>query len=363
MVVRNILLANGAMVLTQTIFGVGNVVAFIYLDGNPIVFALIREAIAGPLLLGLAFIVPILTRSCSCKDASTNNENENPHGRSGTAVKALTEAAVECDREGVRDPSQLQGHAVGGVDAELQRQSQQKPACAFFVKWYILCGLFLFGCNFCYIVGLKLAGALSAGIWQPSQPIITGAAGLILGIERFYWLKFFGIIIAVSGCAFHVLWPELTSPANATNSSGGDVSDNLVLLGNACLFLNCFSISMFYVFQKKLLKFHSPILVLGISYAVATVFMCAAALLCNNIPVMLAIVCPDCQNQSAWEIPASDMVGILYWVIAGSIGGYFFFSWANQYIEASLVAAYTALQPVTTGIATYLALVCCRHAC
>lgn len=38
----------------------------------------------------------------------------------------------------------------------------------------------------------------------------------------------------------------------------------------------------------------------------------------------------------------------LFWLI---------FSWANQYIEASLVAAYTALQPVMTGAATYLALV------
>ncbi len=56
-------------------------------------------------------------------------------------------------------------------------------------------------------------------------------------------------------------------------------------------------------------------------------------------------------------IPSSDFVGILYWVFAGSVGAYFLFSWANQYIEASLVAAYTALQPVTTGIATYLALV------
>ena len=56
-------------------------------------------------------------------------------------------------------------------------------------------------------------------------------------------------------------------------------------------------------------------------------------------------------------IPGSDMVGILYWVFAGSLGAYYLFSWANQYIEASLVAAYTALQPVMTGIATYIALV------
>lgn len=327
MVARNILLANGAMVLTQTIFGVGNVVAFIYLDGNPIVFALIREAIAGPLLLGLAFLVPFLTRSCKGKPASrhTTIDDHDQRGRSGNEVKALTEASMEESEGGgvVQGPSsqQGQGHAVGGVDAELQRQSQQKPACGFFVKWYTLCGLFLFGCNFCYIVGLKLAGALSAGIWQPSQPIITGAAGLILGIERFYWLKFIGIIVAVSGCAFHVLWPELTAPpSNATNASGGggDVSDDddLVLLGNACLFLNCFSISMFYVFQKKLLKFHSPILVLGISYAVATVFMCAAALLCNNIPAMLTIVCPDCQNKSAWVRGAP----LRAWCVDGFVG-------------------------------------------
>ena len=30
------------------------------------------------------------------------------------------------------------------------------------------------------------------------------------------------------------------------------------------------------------------------------------------------------------------MIGIFYWVFAGSMGGYFLFSWANQYLDASL---------------------------
>lgn len=264
------------MVSTQTIFGIGNVVAFIYLSGNPIVFALIREAIAGPLLLLLAFTIPRIR---------CNNSTKRKRNTSQSEVRSLSEASK--GEEDVDDSSDL--------DA-----SQSRPPSSYFVKWSIVCGLCLFGCNFCYIVGLKLAGALSAAIWQPSQPIITGAAGLILGIEKFYCLKFAGIVIAVLGCAFHVLYPELIDQTNTTNSTTG-TGEGLVLLGNACLFMNCFCISMFYIFQKKLLKYQSPILVLGYSYAIATVFMVCAALLFNNIPQLLAVVCPECTgNSSGW---------------------------------------------------------------
>ena len=55
-------LVHGALILVQVIFGVGSVVGKVGVSTfNPVLFALIREACAGPLLLVRAFV-----RACVC---------------------------------------------------------------------------------------------------------------------------------------------------------------------------------------------------------------------------------------------------------------------------------------------------------
>lgn len=99
--------ASLAIFFANCLFAVGNVVSTITLKGiNPILFALIREAVAGPLLVAVA-------------------RWQYP-------------------------------------DVVVKRKDCWR---------FALTGVSLWANNLCYIVGVKLAGATAAGIWQPAQPV------------------------------------------------------------------------------------------------------------------------------------------------------------------------------------------------
>lgn len=135
------LIANASMLASNVLFGLGNVVGKIGLDEtNPIVFALLRELMAGPLLLFAAFL--------------------------------------------------LERHTMY---AKWRRKDG---------RLFVASGCCVFGSNFCYILGLKFAGSTSAGIWQPSQPLFITLLAIYVGFERATFLKFGGIAIAAGGCLY-----------------------------------------------------------------------------------------------------------------------------------------------------------------
>ena len=61
------------------------------------------------------------------------------------------------------------------------------------IPLFLACGLFIFANQACFIVGDKLAGAVLASAWQPTQPVFTLAISLCLGWESFTLGKAVGI--------------------------------------------------------------------------------------------------------------------------------------------------------------------------
>jgi drug/metabolite transporter (DMT)-like permease len=263
--------ANLALGAANFIFGAGNVVSKIGLTGlNPILFALIREAVSGPLLVAIAHWL---------------------------------EPNVRLDR---RD------------------------------WWrFVLTGLGLFATNFCYIVGVKLAGATAAAIWQPAQPIFICAFAIFLKYERATKMKLSGILIAAGGCLFVSLYGQ-----------GLDFSGEQSW-GNVIFFIQCIACAGFYISEKPLLERYPPITTVGYAYLVASCLMAVTASAVNTVPAVLDFVCDDCHGQG-WDVPSSAWVAIAYWVFAGSIMGYLLNTWGNQYVDASLLGAYAVLQPIVT---------------
>ena len=105
------LLSHIAVISANVLFGLGNVFGKMGLSGtNPVVFALVREATAGPLLLLLAYA---LERRTSLKSISTRQD-----------------------------------------------------LLPFFIS-----GLCLYGSNLTYILGLKFSNSTTASVWQPAQPL------------------------------------------------------------------------------------------------------------------------------------------------------------------------------------------------
>ena len=174
---------------------------------------------------------------------------------------------------------------------------------------FLLTGVCLWGNNLSYIVGVKLAGATAAGVWQPATPVFITLMAIFFKYEKATFLKFFGIFVAGAGCVVVVLLGA-QSKSVLINPAWG----NVVLLTQAVVN------SAFYVSEKPLLERYSPIMVVGYSYLVATVLMILTALLFNSTPTLLHTVCPNCDG--GWSLPGDAWVGILYWIFAGSIAGY-----------------------------------------
>jgi len=139
----SLFLVHGSLVLVQIIFGVGSVIGKLGVSSfNPVLFALIREAAAGPILLAMALVLE------------------------GCVVKF-------CNRLTWR-------FAAGGV--------------------------FLFLNQLCFIVGEKLSSAVIGSAWQPSQAIFTVILTLILCMEKATVLKIGGVLVACGGAVFMVVW-------------------------------------------------------------------------------------------------------------------------------------------------------------
>merc|ERR1711865_248412 len=84
--------------------------------------------------------------------------------------------------------------------------------------------------------------------------------------------------------------------------------------------------------------------------------MAHAALLVSWSPTLLSIICTDASEEvrhacmrEAWSIPSSMIAPLAYWIVVSSVMTYSLLTWANQFAPSSIVAAYTVVQPVTSG--------------
>ena len=145
-------LSHGTLILAQCIFGGGSVVGKLGVARfNPLVFALIREAAAGALLLLWA---------------------------------------LRCD---------------GCVPLRRGRDA-----------WLFLgCGVFIFTNQAAFIVGDKLAGAVLASAWQPTQPVFTLLISIALAWERCTLGKAAGILLSLGSATFMVTYGQ--DPGGAAN--------------------------------------------------------------------------------------------------------------------------------------------------
>jgi len=265
-------LVNIALIVCQILFGGGAVIGKLGLADktNPILFALIREGFAGPILLAAAVV-----------------------------------------------------------------QIKKTKVYSGFTWRFFMTGFALFANQCLYIIGLKLSSSTTAAIWQPSIPIFTCIIAIITGLEPASILKLIGVLLAALGAALMIAFGP------------GGLSGNF--LGNLLFVGNCTATALYVIWTKPLLKQHLPLFVTGVSYMSASCVMCVVALIVNTNDAALDFVCPDCDG-SAWEVPNSAIAALVYWILFQSVIAYFLMTWGNKYADASLTAAYSALQPLTAAI-------------
>lgn len=297
-----LVLSHLALLLANSILGIGSVVSKMGLTGtNPVVFALVRELVAAPLLY-------VMSRM------------------------------VERDLE----PS------IKNFALNQQQPSRRTPLRMQDIFLFLLAGFMLFGTNLGYIVGVKILGATSAAIWQSSLPIFTMIMAALFGYEKLSWLKVMGVLFAFSGCAFITLYDTAKSTGASSDSQ---------LAGNLVFLFQVVACAGFFVAEKPLLKRFSPLVTLAYSYAIASTLMLIVGVTVNSTRPLLDIVCPDCHGDG-WSVPVAGALAIAYWVFLGSICGYYLITWGNQMVDASMVGIYFTVQPVAAVLAAMTVIFC-----
>lgn len=164
-----------ALAVANAIFGVGNIVSKLGLHHvNPLMFALIREVISGPLLLLLSLIA----------------RRWQPDDRTAPELIHL--------------------------------------------RQFIIIGISLFGSNACYIVGVKLGGATCSAVWQSAQPVFITLFAVLVRYESCTLCKAAGIAVACGGCAFVTLYRSQGAGQAATNRDLL-IGNGLFLLQMVCI--------------------------------------------------------------------------------------------------------------------------------
>lgn len=205
---------------------------------------------------------------------------------------------------------------------------------------FLAAGSCMWGINLSFAVGVKMTGAVTAAAWQPANPVLLTLLATLCGTESFSVLRFVGIVISALGClVFVVLGTQLGSPGSQTHT----------IVGNMLLFAEGLFLALFLMLSKTLVKHYPPLVTLGYSYIVCTVEMLITALIFNTNKPLLDSVCPDCSSYG-WDVPETAWPGILFAAFVVSILAYFLSTTALQYLDASIVGAYTVTQPVGTFI-------------
>jgi drug/metabolite transporter (DMT)-like permease len=175
-----------------------------------------------------------------------------------------------------------------------------------------------------FLGGLSLTNAHVAAILITTIPVFTLIVAIILRLERTTVTKVSGIALALAGALLVV---------GGEGSSGmtGAVAGTLLIIGN------CMAYAVYLVVSKPVVSRLSSTRVVSRMFAIGAV-------------LILPIALPSLLRQEWRSIPGSAWLGLLVVIAGPTVGAYVINAWTLKYAEASVVAAYTYLQPVLTTI-------------
>uniref|UniRef100_A0A7S0NX45 EamA domain-containing protein n=1 Tax=Calcidiscus leptoporus TaxID=127549 RepID=A0A7S0NX45_9EUKA len=216
-------------------------------------------------------------------------------------------------------------------------------------KLLALLSLFLFQGEFFYMLGLRLAGTISASLWQPSQPVFTIVIAALLGREQLTYRRVAGVALTFTGCVVMVL--------GAVPSGDGQRSS---FLGHACLLINCLGTPLFILASKPLLaRGYEPLLLTTLAFGGNSVLFAASVVLVGTAPALGELMCARDEGGECapmWSISGGSWLAVTYISLMGTAVPFVLQMVAIKRLHASLVSAYYALQPVAATAVTYVVL-------
>ena len=178
-----------------------------------------------------------------------------------------------------------------------------------------------------FFTGLSLTTATNTSLLAVMIPVFTILVSVLIGNDKFTWLKAAGTILAGGGVIY------LIDPQKASFSSATTQGDILIIL-------NSMSYATYIAFSKRLVTRY------GAMKSIAWVFLFAAVV---NVPLGLVSL----SKIDVFEINSAAWLALGGVVMFSTILAYYWNAWALARVEPSIVAVYTYLQPL---IGTFLAI-------
>jgi drug/metabolite transporter (DMT)-like permease len=206
---------------------------------------------------------------------------------------------------------------------------------------YVLAGFIgIFMNQFFFFIGISFAGADLASIFQPLTPVFTACFAVVAGLEPFSLLRFSGVAVAVIGVLGVVFLRRSSSNGDADAASTASSGD--LAAGYCGLLLNTAGAAMLVLLQKPLLRRYPPIFV-----TFSNVFV---GMICTSIPAAYFAV----ESPSYCGIARKEWPALIYTVLVATCFNYALMSWANNYLDGTVVNLYQMLQPPSTVLLAWV---------
>lgn len=178
-----------------------------------------------------------------------------------------------------------------------------------------------------YLEGLERSSGTATGLVMCLIPVFTYAVALAVKQERPRVLRVIGIVVALVG----------TLPLLLSKGEGGVPE---LSLGILFLLFNAFVYSVYLVLAKPLMKVHSPLFMVAWVYLLSTFALPWFAHGEVLVPALES-------NQRAWW-------ALGYTLVFPTVLAYLLNAYALARVNASTTAFFIYLQPVITGVGSWL---------
>ena len=192
---------------------------------------------------------------------------------------------------------------------------------------------FLLGvCSFVNVVGAMLSlnyiSATRFAIFQPSIPCIATVISILVGLEKFTFIKAGGILLAVGGAILTEVW----------NSGSSDEEKN-VTLGTIIVSCQVFAMGCLIVFSKAMLAKYNPLVVTFVYYTTGSFI---TFLLCAGFAYQFTV------KDLYFHGEYFSWLALAYASTFATLYPYNVLSWAGKQLSPSVTTVYCTFQPVGT---------------
>jgi len=177
------------------------------------------------------------------------------------------------------------------------------------------------------------------------QPIFAWVISVVIGLEKFSWIKLLGVGIAVIGAVVMAGLRELWEAFQPQNSQQEQKSLDL-LIGIIVLLISSFMLTMYLLIQKPLLHLYPPLTLTCWAYISGTIQAAVAALYYVPWTPKWALRYPPAET---WLIPGAAWPALIFAVLVNSVLKYGLKSYCNKRANVTLILVWGTLAPLITA--------------